>query len=60
MSEPPQPKKPWYKHPLGIAGVTLAVLILLSIIGSVFEPGQTSSSSQQKPDGSARRLASLG
>ena len=60
MSEPPKTKKPWYKHPLGIAGITLAIIILVSLIGSVFEPEQTSSSSQQKPDGSAEKTGETG
>ena len=60
LSEPPQAWKSWYKHPLGIAGITLAILILLSLIGSVFEPEQTSSNSQQKPDASAEKSEETG
>jgi len=60
LGEPPQTKKPWYKHPLGIAGITLAILILVSLVGSVFEPEQTSSSSQQQPDDSAEQTGATG
>ncbi len=60
LSEPPQPQKSWYKHPLGIAGITLAILILVSLIGSVVEPEQTSSNSQQKPDASAEMFGETG
>jgi hypothetical protein len=55
LSEPPRPQKSWYKHPLGIAGITVAILILASLIGSVLVPGQTSSNSQ-KSDASAEKL----
>ena len=60
LSEPPRTRKPWYKHPLGIAGITVAILILLSLVGSVFEPEQTSSSRQQKPDDSAEKTGGTG
>jgi len=60
LSEPPQTKKPWYKRPIGIAGITLAVVILLSLLGSLFEPEKTSSSRQQKPDDSAERTVDTG
>ena len=60
LSEPPRPQKSWYKHPLGIAGITLAILILVSLISSVLEPEQTSSNSQQKPDGSAEKTGATG
>jgi len=60
MSEPPPTKKPWYKRPLGIAGITVAILILLSLIGSVFDPEETSSSSQQKPDEPAEKSGGTG
>ena len=49
LSEPPQQKKPWYRHPVGIAGSIVAILILLSLVGSVFDPEETASGSQQKP-----------
>ena len=60
LGEPPRPQKPWYKHPLGIAGITLAILILASLIGSVLKPEQTSSSSQQKPEASAEEHGETG
>jgi hypothetical protein len=58
-SESPQ-TKPWYTRPLGIAGITLAILILVSLVGSVFESEQTSSSSQQQPDDSAEQTRATG
>jgi hypothetical protein len=60
VSEPPRPQKPWYRHPLGIAGITLAILILVSLLGSVLEPEQTPSNSQQKPDASAEKFGEKG
>ena len=60
LSEPPQTQKSWYKHPLGIAGITVAILILLSLIGSVFEPEKTSSNAQKKPDDSAEKTGGTG
>ena len=61
LSEPPQEKKSWYKHPLGVAGITLAILIILvSLLGSVLEPEQTSSNSQQRPDASAEKTEEWG
>jgi hypothetical protein len=60
LSEPPRPQKSWYKHPLGIAGITLAILILVSLISSVFEPEQTSSNTQQRPDASAEKSEEWG
>jgi len=61
LSEPPQNEKSWYKHPIGIAGITLAILIiLLSLIGPVLKPEKTSSSSQQRPDGSAEQTGATG
>ena len=60
LSEPPQTQKSWYKHPLGIAGVTLAILILLSLIGSVFEPEKTPSNAQKKAADSAEKTGGTG
>jgi hypothetical protein len=60
LSEPPQDMKPWYRRPVGIAGATLAILILLSLLGSVFERENTSSSSQQKPADSAEKTGETG
>jgi len=56
LSEPPRPQKPWYKHPLAVAGIILAILMLGSLIGSVFEPEKPSSSSLQKPGASAEKF----
>ena len=60
MSEPPQTQKPWYKRPLGIAGITLAILVILSLAGSVLEPEQTSSGTEQQPDASAEQTGATG
>ena len=43
LSEPLKTKKHWYKHPVGVAGITLAILILVGLDGSVFGREQTSS-----------------
>ena len=56
LSVPPQTKKSSYKHPLGVDGITLAILvILLGFLGSVLAPEQTSSNSRQRPDDSAEQ-----
>jgi hypothetical protein len=61
LNEPPQAGKSWYTHPLGVAGIILATLIILvSLVGSVFEPEKSSSSSQQGPDGSAEQTGATG
>ena len=60
LSEPPQQKKPWYRHPVGIAGSIVAILILLSLAGSVFDPEETSSGSQQQPADSAEQTGATG
>jgi hypothetical protein len=60
LSEPPQQKKPWYRHPVGIAGSIVAILVLLSLVGSVFDPEETSSGSQQQPDDAAEQTGATG
>ena len=60
LSEPPRTRKSWYKHPLGIAGITVAILILLSLVGSVFEPEQTSRAASRNQMTLPRKLAELG